>query len=135
MGSYAGFRVKAFCFGTADALAKFGLGYTGLDADSACTLFGWLESSWFGRFVDLFVLVIPFRNGAISWCELEGKKIWRGRDGKGYGITSHSIVLRKDLNTVLVYLTRKAEFAASHYYHNPDLSPEENQRLFGKCNN
>jgi len=35
----------------------------------------------------------------------------------------------------LLYLTRKAEFAASHYYHNPDLSPEENQRLFGKCNN
>ncbi len=34
-----------------------------------------------------------------------------------------------------VYLTRKAEFSASHYYHNPDLSPEENQRLFGKCNN
>jgi 6-pyruvoyltetrahydropterin/6-carboxytetrahydropterin synthase len=35
----------------------------------------------------------------------------------------------------IVYLTRKAEFSASHYYHNPDLSPEENQRLFGKCNN
>jgi hypothetical protein len=24
----------------------------------------------------------------------------------------------------LLYLTRKAEFAASHYYHNPDLSLE-----------
>jgi 6-pyruvoyltetrahydropterin/6-carboxytetrahydropterin synthase len=35
----------------------------------------------------------------------------------------------------MVYLTRKAEFAASHFYHNPALSPEENQRLFGKCNN
>ena len=35
----------------------------------------------------------------------------------------------------MVYLTRKAEFAASHYYHNPDFSPEENQRVFGKCNN
>jgi len=35
----------------------------------------------------------------------------------------------------LLYLTRKAEFAASHYYHNPELSPEENRRLFGKCNN
>jgi len=35
----------------------------------------------------------------------------------------------------MVYLTRKAEFAASHYYHNPDFSPEENQRLFGRCNN
>src|ERR1041385_1647645 len=35
----------------------------------------------------------------------------------------------------MVYLTRKAEFAASHYYHNPALSQDENQRLFGKCNN
>jgi 6-pyruvoyltetrahydropterin/6-carboxytetrahydropterin synthase len=35
----------------------------------------------------------------------------------------------------MVYLTRKAEFAASHYYHNPELSAEDNHRLFGKCNN
>jgi len=35
----------------------------------------------------------------------------------------------------MVYLTRKAEFSASHYYHNPEMSAEENQRIFGKCNN
>jgi 6-pyruvoyltetrahydropterin/6-carboxytetrahydropterin synthase len=35
----------------------------------------------------------------------------------------------------MIYLTRKAEFSASHYYHNPELSAEENLRLFGKCNN
>ncbi len=35
----------------------------------------------------------------------------------------------------IVYLTRKAEFAASHFYHNPELSAEENRRIFGKCNN
>lgn len=35
----------------------------------------------------------------------------------------------------VVYLTRKAEFSASHYYHNPELSAEENRTLFGKCNN
>ncbi len=35
----------------------------------------------------------------------------------------------------MVYLTRKAEFSASHYYHNPKLSADENLRLFGKCNN
>jgi len=34
-----------------------------------------------------------------------------------------------------VYLTRKVEFAASHYYHNPAFSAEENRRIFGKCNN
>jgi 6-pyruvoyltetrahydropterin/6-carboxytetrahydropterin synthase len=35
----------------------------------------------------------------------------------------------------MVYLTRKAEFSASHYYHNPEFTPEENRRIFGKCNN
>jgi 6-pyruvoyltetrahydropterin/6-carboxytetrahydropterin synthase len=35
----------------------------------------------------------------------------------------------------MVYLTRKCEFSAAHYYHNPEFSPEENQRTFGKCNN
>jgi 6-pyruvoyltetrahydropterin/6-carboxytetrahydropterin synthase len=35
----------------------------------------------------------------------------------------------------MVYLTRKAEFSASHYYHSDALSAEENHRIFGKCNN
>ena len=35
----------------------------------------------------------------------------------------------------MVYVTRRAEFSASHFYHNPRLSPEENRRIFGKCNN
>ena len=35
----------------------------------------------------------------------------------------------------MIYVTRRAEFSASHYYHNPELSPEENRRIFGKCNN
>lgn len=35
----------------------------------------------------------------------------------------------------MVYLTRRAEFSSSHFYHNPKFSPEENRRIFGKCNN
>jgi len=35
----------------------------------------------------------------------------------------------------MIYVTRRAEFSASHYYHNPQLSPEENRRIFGKTNN
>src|SRR5215471_9403697 len=35
----------------------------------------------------------------------------------------------------MVYVTRKMEFSASHLYHNPALSAEENKRIFGKCNN
>ena len=35
----------------------------------------------------------------------------------------------------MVYLTRKAEFSASHYYWNDAFTPEENLRVFGKCAN
>jgi len=35
----------------------------------------------------------------------------------------------------MVYLTRKVEFSASHHYHNPEFTAEENHRIFGKCNN
>ena len=35
----------------------------------------------------------------------------------------------------MIYVTRRADFCASHFYHNPELSQEENQLLFGKCSN
>jgi 6-pyruvoyltetrahydropterin/6-carboxytetrahydropterin synthase len=35
----------------------------------------------------------------------------------------------------MIYLSRRADFSASHYYHDPNLSDEENKRLFGKCAN
>jgi 6-pyruvoyltetrahydropterin/6-carboxytetrahydropterin synthase len=36
---------------------------------------------------------------------------------------------------VKISLTRRYHFAASHRLHSPKLSAEENQRLYGKCNN
>lgn len=36
---------------------------------------------------------------------------------------------------VKIALGRRYRFAASHRLHNPDLSEEENRRLYGKCNN
>lgn len=35
----------------------------------------------------------------------------------------------------MIYLTRRAEFSASHYYQSPALTPEENKQLYGKCAN
>jgi 6-pyruvoyltetrahydropterin/6-carboxytetrahydropterin synthase len=35
----------------------------------------------------------------------------------------------------MIRVTRKLEFSAAHYYHNPGMSAEENRRVFGKCNN
>ncbi len=34
-----------------------------------------------------------------------------------------------------VELTRRYSFSASHRLHSPQLSEEENQRIYGKCNN
>ena len=34
-----------------------------------------------------------------------------------------------------VYVTKKAEFSAAHRLNNPMLSPEENERIYSKCNN
>ncbi|MGH9739478.1 MAG: 6-pyruvoyl trahydropterin synthase family protein [Candidatus Acidiferrales bacterium] len=35
----------------------------------------------------------------------------------------------------MIRVTRKVEFSAAHFYHNPSFSVEENRRVFGKCNN
>jgi 6-pyruvoyltetrahydropterin/6-carboxytetrahydropterin synthase len=35
----------------------------------------------------------------------------------------------------MVYVTRKAHFAAAHRLYNPAWSEKENNRVFGKCNN
>ena len=35
----------------------------------------------------------------------------------------------------MIFLTRKADFAAAHFYFNPAWSEEENRRVFGKCAN
>lgn len=35
----------------------------------------------------------------------------------------------------MIRVTRKVEFSAAHFYHNPNFSAEENRRVFGKCNN
>lgn len=38
-------------------------------------------------------------------------------------------------NPAMVYLTRAIEFSASHRLHSDALSEEENQQIYGKCNN
>lgn len=35
----------------------------------------------------------------------------------------------------MVYLTRRYRFSASHRLHSNSLTPEENARIYGKCNN
>lgn len=35
----------------------------------------------------------------------------------------------------MMYVTRREHFSAAHRLHNPAWSDEENERVFGKCNN
>ncbi|MCP4725985.1 MAG: 6-carboxytetrahydropterin synthase [bacterium] len=35
----------------------------------------------------------------------------------------------------MILLTRKARFCASHRLHNPDLTDQENEEIYGLCNN
>lgn len=35
----------------------------------------------------------------------------------------------------IVYLSRIETFSAAHRLHSPSLSDEENEKLYGKCNN
>ena len=35
----------------------------------------------------------------------------------------------------MITITRRVEFSAAHRLHNPELSDEENRRLYGVCNN
>ncbi len=69
-----------------------------------------------------------------------GKVTWKGRYAQTAPTALESPAKPSSRNVSapeerMVYLTRKAEFSASHYYHNPEFSAEENQRIFGKCNN
>jgi len=58
---------------------------------------------------------------------LEGPQLPLGRSAR-----SAETVAAKD---AMIRITRKVEFSASHFYHNPNFSAEENRRVFGKCNN
>jgi 6-pyruvoyltetrahydropterin/6-carboxytetrahydropterin synthase len=35
----------------------------------------------------------------------------------------------------IVYVTRRAQFSAAHRLHNPNLTDDENVRIYDKCNN
>src|SRR5882757_982114 len=70
---------------------------------------------------------MPATRGNVSWkgCD-DQRQLTKRRIGQ---------LAEPAIRKTMVYLTRKAEFSASHLYHNPDFTPEENRRVFGKCNN
>ena len=52
-----------------------------------------------------------------------------------YRNRNKQLVIRYLRKTLKVHLTRRYGFSASHRLHNDQLSNEENQSLYGKCNN
>ncbi len=67
----------------------------------------------------LFGAALRSRGGATSAAR------WLGRAGP----------IRRGRHNPHDQVTRKTEFCAAHFYHNPAFSAEENRRVFGKCNN
>jgi 6-pyruvoyltetrahydropterin/6-carboxytetrahydropterin synthase len=57
-----------------------------------------------------------------------------GREPRGIRIApARRHLIQRTMPVVTV--TRRLQFNAAHRVHNPALSDEENERLFGKCNN
>ena len=60
-------------------------------------------------------------------------------DAKLYSVEIHDndrqTLWRFESEGKVLYSTKQWEFCASHRLHNPELSAEENIRLYGKCNN
>ncbi|GGA29730.1 6-carboxytetrahydropterin synthase [Paenibacillus physcomitrellae] len=68
--------------------------------------------------------------------------IWESLDHRFPGCELHQIRLHENHylsaekeRDSLLKLTRKYHFCASHRLHSPNLTLEQNQQLFGKCNN
>jgi 6-pyruvoyl tetrahydropterin synthase/QueD family protein len=94
---------------------------------------------WAANLVSLLGLPLFAGLLARSWkLSRSGGVRWKGRSYAHFVTrqgSGSSISRRSKLEQIMVYLTRKAEFSASHFYHNPEFSAEENRRIFGKCNN
>ncbi len=57
-----------------------------------------------------------------------------GLEGKNIPVESAHLEKARS-ESGMIRITRKVEFSAAHFYHNPNFSAEENRRIFGKCNN
>src|SRR6201988_2206316 len=64
-----------------------------------------------------------------------GRRIVRTRTGRWNGKGGEFRCAPQASESDMVLITRKIEFSASHLYHNPAFSAEDNRRVFGKCNN
>ena len=75
-------------------------------------------------YIQYYMLAVCLYSAALvaSW--------WKNTHGdggvEGKGVPGEDAMIR---------VTRKIEFSAAHFYHNPNFSAEENRRIFGKCNN
>ena len=60
---------------------------------------------------------------------------WPNMSGLRLGLSPYTSVSIEKAEHPMVRLSRKFEFSAAHRLHNPDLTPQANVDLFGKCNN
>jgi len=117
------------------------MGRISAEACGACVVL-----TWTGSGADRWANV-PIRNGALPESVSGGvhqillpRTVPLLRGAGGFVVEEHARsgslegagLSRKDC---MIRITRKIEFSAAHFYHNPNFSAEENRRVFGKCNN
>lgn len=98
-----------------------------------------VEEELDGKFLDR---EHPYFQNHIPTTENLIQYIWNSLEHRFYGCELHRIRLyenhylssEKEAGS-LTRLTRKYHFCAAHRLHSDHLSPEENLKLFGKCNN
>jgi 6-pyruvoyltetrahydropterin/6-carboxytetrahydropterin synthase len=69
----------------------------------------------------LYIMLLPY------WSNLARVRV---------GLSPYtSVECVKNMESLMVTLSRKYEFSAAHRLHNPELSERVNEAMFGKCNN
>jgi 6-pyruvoyltetrahydropterin/6-carboxytetrahydropterin synthase len=108
-------------------------------ADITKTVSGFVKEELDGKFLDR---EHPHFHRHIPTTENLVKYIWSALEHKFADCRLHRIRLHENSflfsekeDGRMVQLTRKYHFCAAHRLHSPHLTAEENQRIFGKCNN
>jgi 6-pyruvoyl-tetrahydropterin synthase len=91
------------------------------------------------RLAKLTLVLTPFQSLTFTSCQLIvascQKEIGPSAPSPSQLATQNSQLLPINSPPPMSSLNLRFEFSAAHRLHNPNLSDEENKRLFGKCNN
>ncbi|WP_240689242.1 6-carboxytetrahydropterin synthase [Ammoniphilus sp. YIM 78166] len=98
-----------------------------------------IENEFDGRFLNrehpYFETVVPTTENIVKYLWNTLKDKFRPHTLQKIRLYEHAFLFAEKEEGPLVQFTRKYHFSAAHRLHSDQLSDEENQRIFGKCNN